>query len=204
MTLRDENWGVRSMPQISSRYPLWDQPDLAEQVDAGRWYLPDAEEGRRERLVTSVLDAEPMQVLRVGGPSWRHRRRRLARRGIHRADIPLVADHDRLRRRLPRAAPQLAVDRHGRHSREGDQGRAAADLDLPLYASGPASVGWWAMFITMIGDGTAFGSLVFGYFFYWTVQANSPPAMPGPASPGRCSRACCSPAAGPRLSPRAR
>ena len=41
-------------------------------------------------------------------------------------------------------------------------------VTLPLYASGSASVGWWAMFISMLGDTTAFLSLVFGYFFYWT------------------------------------
>jgi cytochrome c oxidase subunit I+III len=48
-------------------------------------------------------------------------------------------------------------------------------LRLPLYASGPRSVGWWAMFITMLGDMTAFLSLVFGYFFFWTVHADFPP-----------------------------
>jgi cytochrome c oxidase subunit I+III len=54
-------------------------------------------------------------------------------------------------------------------------------LSLPLYASGPRSVGWWAMFITMLGAMTAFLSLVFGYFFYWTVRADFPPdASPGP------------------------
>jgi cytochrome c oxidase subunit I+III len=54
-------------------------------------------------------------------------------------------------------------------------------LRLPLYASGPRSVGWWAMFITMLGDLTAFLSLVFAYFFYWTVHADFPPqASPGP------------------------
>jgi cytochrome c oxidase subunit I+III len=37
------------------------------------------------------------------------------------------------------------------------------------------------MFITMLGDMTAFLSLVFGYFFYWTVHADFPPAdAPGP------------------------
>jgi cytochrome c oxidase subunit I+III len=41
-------------------------------------------------------------------------------------------------------------------------------LTLPLYASGSGSVGWWAMFITMLGDMTAFFSLIFGYFFFWT------------------------------------
>lgn len=32
------------------------------------------------------------------------------------------------------------------------------------------------MFITMLGDMTAFVALVFGYFFYWTVHAEFPPA----------------------------
>jgi cytochrome c oxidase subunit I+III len=54
-------------------------------------------------------------------------------------------------------------------------------VTLPLYASGPASVGWWAMLITMLGIMTAFVSLVFGYFFYWTIHENFPPKPnPGP------------------------
>ena len=38
-------WGIRSIPEIDSRYPLWDQPNLMRDVDEGRFYLPDAEEG---------------------------------------------------------------------------------------------------------------------------------------------------------------
>ena len=37
-------------------------------------------------------------------------------------------------------------------------------LRLPIYASGPASAGWWGVFITMLGDATAFASLIFGFF----------------------------------------
>jgi cytochrome c oxidase subunit I+III len=55
-------------------------------------------------------------------------------------------------------------------------------LVLPLYASGPASVSWWAMFITMTGDATAFFSLVFGYFFFFTIHGDFPP--PGVDGPG--------------------
>ena len=36
------------------------------------------------------------------------------------------------------------------------------------------------MFITMIGDGTAFASLIFGYFFYWTVHEDYTAASAGP------------------------
>src|SRR5690606_4103230 len=63
-------WGKRSIPEIDGRYPLWDQPELMRDVDQGRFYLPDAEEGKRETLVTSVIDAEPIQCLRVPGPTF--------------------------------------------------------------------------------------------------------------------------------------
>src|SRR3546814_6710890 len=63
-------WGIRSIPFIASRYPRWDQPDRMRQVDEGRWYLPDAEDGLRETLITSTLDGEPQQCLRVPGNSF--------------------------------------------------------------------------------------------------------------------------------------
>jgi cytochrome c oxidase subunit I+III len=44
-------------------------------------------------------------------------------------------------------------------------------LTLPLYASGVTAVGWWGMFITMLADQTAFVCLVFGYLFFWTLDA---------------------------------
>src|SRR5690606_18080969 len=58
---------------------------------------------------------------------------------------------------------------------ERDSKEVGLGLSLPLYRSGPSSVGWWAMFITMLGDMTAFISLVFGYFFYWTIHEDFPP-----------------------------
>ena len=53
---------------------------------------------------------------------------------------------------------------------EKDEKDIGRGISLPLYASGVKSAGWWAMFITMTGDGTAFASLVFGYFFFWTIH----------------------------------
>jgi cytochrome c oxidase subunit I+III len=52
-------------------------------------------------------------------------------------------------------------------------------LRLPLYRSGSGSVSWWAMFITMLALFTAFASLVFGYFFYWTIHVDFPPDPAG-------------------------
>jgi cytochrome c oxidase subunit I+III len=50
---------------------------------------------------------------------------------------------------------------------------------LPLYVSGPQSVGWWAMFITVLADGTAYVSVIFAYYFFWTVAEEWPPPTVG-------------------------
>jgi cytochrome c oxidase subunit I+III len=64
---------------------------------------------------------------------------------------------------------------------EKEEKEVGLGLTLPLYTSGPDSVGWWAIFITMLAMLTAFISLVFGYFFYWTVRNDFPPdPTPGP------------------------
>jgi cytochrome c oxidase subunit I len=175
-----ENWGVRSIPHIESRYPLWDQKHLMRDVNAGRFYLPDAEEGRREGLVTSVLDAHPEQVLRVGGTSY----------------ITIISA-------LTLGAVFVALTFHWwiasavaalmcfcaiiywlwtgtAEIPEKPEKPIGRGRSLPLYTSGPVSVGWWAMFITMVGDSTAFASLVFGYFFYWTIHADFTAGQPGP------------------------
>ena len=39
-------------------------------VSAGRFYLPDAEEMKRESIITSVLDGKPEACVRVPGPSF--------------------------------------------------------------------------------------------------------------------------------------
>jgi cytochrome c oxidase subunit I+III len=177
-----ESWGVRSIPEIDGRYPLWEQPDLLRDIDQGRFYLPDAAEGHRETLVTSVIDAEPLQCQRLPGPSY----------------IPLVAAvtlggffifgtfHW-----WPVAIASLGVaigvivfwlwsgTAKRPEKRDKDVGLGKR---LPLYVSGQASVGWWGLFITMLADLTAFVCLVFGYFYFWTLHDDFPPE--GAAGPG--------------------
>src|SRR5690606_9864478 len=136
----------------------------------GRYLLADAQEGKRETLVTSVLSADPIQCLRVPGP----------------AIVPVLSAFSlgavfifmtfhwwwpTLAAAILSAACFLYWLWSGTaiipEKPEKDVGLG---VTLPIYVSGVKSVGWWAMFITMVGDGTAFASLIFGYFFYWTVH----------------------------------
>lgn len=176
----EENWGVRSIPHVASRYPLWEQPDLAREIGEGRWYLPDAAEGRREGLITSVLDAQPEQVLRVGGTSTVTIVSALSLGAVFVAltfkwwiatAIAALVCFSAILYWLWTGTGEIPEKAHK------DVGNGVC---LPLYSSGPASVGWWAMFITMIGDSTGFASLIFGYFFYWTIHDDFTAGAPGP------------------------
>jgi cytochrome c oxidase subunit I len=174
-------WAVRTVPHVASRYPLWDDPDLTRKVNEARYYLPDAEEEKRETLITTPLDGEPVQCLRLPGNSF----------------VPMLAA-------IFIGASFIGTTFHFYWTSlafglvgvgvilrwlwtgtalipEKAQKDVGLGLKLPLYVSGPDSVGWWAMLITMLGDMSAFFSLVFGYFFFWTVHENFPPAgMDGP------------------------
>lgn len=176
----EENWGIRSIPVIEVRYPLWDQKGLAEKTNAGAYYLGSAKENRRETLITSVLDAHPLQCQRVATPSV----------------IPIVSatllggvfvalTFEQWIIALLFGVGALAAIIWWLWSGTGEvpekPGKdVGLGLWLPFYSSGPTSVSWWAMFITMTGDATAFASLVFGYFFYWTVHPDFTATHMGP------------------------
>ncbi|WP_232495462.1 cytochrome c oxidase subunit I [Novosphingobium kaempferiae] len=171
----DEDWGIRSIPLIESRYPIWDQEDFVRKVDEGRYFLPDAEEGRRETIVTSVLDARPVSVIRLGGPSWLPMLTAVALGGVfilttyHFYWAALVSG-------VLTLALVLAWLWTGTAEIPEKPGKPIGHgIELPLYISGDAAPGWWAMFITMMADATAFSGLVFGYYFFWTRHEDFPP-----------------------------
>jgi cytochrome c oxidase subunit I+III len=175
-------WGIRSVPEIDSRYPLWDQKDLVRHVDEGRYYLPDAEEHKRETLITTAIDSIPIQCLRIGGPSFVPMWAAIFTGGLfifptfHLWWPALVSGILALVVILYWLWTATAI------IPEKPDKPVGFGVTLPLYASGQASVGWWAMFITMLGDTTAFVSLLFGYFFYWTLRPDFLSDVSGPGA----------------------
>lgn len=172
----EEAWGVRSVPYVTSRYPLWDQPKLVERMDAGRYYLADAPDHQRETIVTSVIDAKPIYVQRVTGPAWITFWAAIFTGGafifptFHIYKPAIVCGAFAIVCVLYWLWTSTA-----RPPKE-EMREAGLGLRLPTYMSGPDSVGWWGMWITMLGDATAFASIVFGFFFYWTARPDFPPA----------------------------
>jgi len=173
---QDENWGIRSIPLIESRYPIWDQDDFVRKVDEGRFFLPDAQEGRRETIVTSVLDARPVSVIRLGGPSWLPMLTALALGGVF-----ILTTYHFYWPALVSGVLTLALVLAWLWTGTAEIPEKPCKpighgIELPLYISGSAAPGWWAMFITMMADATAFSGLVFGYYFFWTRHEDFVPA----------------------------
>jgi cytochrome c oxidase subunit I+III len=176
-------WGMRTIPEIDSRYPLWDQPNLVRDYDEGRFFLPDAEEGRREMLITTTVDATPVQCLRIPGPTFITHAAAAAVGGMF-----IFATYKLYW--LAAASTVLSIGviwywlwTGTAEIPEKDNKDIGMGVTVPLYISGQHSVGWWAMFITMLAVFAAFMSLVFGYFFYWSLREDFPPAGdPGPGT----------------------
>jgi cytochrome c oxidase subunit I+III len=161
-----DSYATRSIPHITSRYPLWDQPGLREQVENGQHYLPGSATGQRETIVTSPRSARPQYVAVLPGPSW----------------LPLIAGVGTalfffmltLKLTLPSilfAALTLwalyrwtwDTDRFGHHAPVP----IGAGIDLPVSIAGPRSHGWWATAVLILVDITIFACIVFSYFFLW-------------------------------------
>lgn len=172
---------IRCVPVIETRYPLWDQPGLEQRVARGGYHLPDAPGRLRETLVTTVVGAEPLQCLRVPGPTPLTilAAAALATTFIaatfHWTWVAGVAA-------LVTLALILAWLWTGTGRIPAEPMRdVGMGLSLPTYLSGPVSIGWWAMLITLLADQAAFVTLVFSEFYFWTVSIPYPP--PGTPAP---------------------
>uniref|UniRef100_UPI0011F3D74A cbb3-type cytochrome c oxidase subunit I n=1 Tax=Siccirubricoccus phaeus TaxID=2595053 RepID=UPI0011F3D74A len=172
------NYAARSIPRVTSREPLWDDPDLAEQVLQGRHFLPGTATGRRESLVTSPVEARPQYLAIIPGPGWAHVLAAIGTAGFFLSltvEWVLVAA----------GFGALAVASVLRWLWTGtdlgeirEPAEIGGGLRLPVYATGPESVGWWAMVVLLLVDGTIFACLAFTHGFLWLVNGDGawPPA----------------------------
>jgi len=171
-----DNYAMRSIPHVTGRYPLWENPDLAKEVDSGQHYLPGTITNARETIVTSPVTAKPQYLMVLTNDSW----------------LPLVAGAGTaaffLLLTVKLVVPAMIggivamgalfmwlweTDR-GVHAKLADIG---GGIRIPINMSGPGSHSWWAMVVLMLVDGTVFASLLFSFFYLWTVTPGTwPPA----------------------------
>jgi cytochrome c oxidase subunit I+III len=167
--LPNGNYSSRSIPAVESREPLWDQPGLAQDVDAGRYYLPGSATGGRETIMTSAVEARPQWLLRMPRAGW----------------APVIAAWFTavffflltFKLVLPAVVCGLiaiAAILHWAWELDPPANHPPVEIGggvrLPVYATGPASHAWWAMVILMLVSASLYGCLLFSYLYLWTVS----------------------------------
>jgi len=172
----NDNYGIRSLPIIESRYPVWDQPHLARDVEEGRYYLPGNPTGGRETLATSAVGAVPEFVMRLPMPGWPH--------VIAAVCLALVFLSLTVSLVVPAAIFALICVASilvwlWDTDPGPDMGNVpiADNLRVPSYATGPQSISWWAMILLMLVGGALYLSYLFSYLYLWTVHPQVWPSL---------------------------
>ena len=182
--LPNGTYSTRSLPRVVSREPLWDQPDLARQVEAGHWYLPGAPTGGREALVTSAVEAEPQYVMQMPGPGWTPF---LA--AVFTAAFFLILTVKVVVPALICGVLAIVFMIVWMWGRDPGPGAGVVDIGsgsgirLPTYMSGPQSHSWWAMIVLMLVAGSLYLAYVFSYIYVWTVAPAVWPSARGQPLP---------------------
>ncbi|HWW58540.1 MAG TPA: cbb3-type cytochrome c oxidase subunit I [Sphingopyxis sp.] len=168
--LPSELYSTRSIPVVTSREPLWDDPALAHEVEKGRYFLPRSATGRRETIVTSPLLAEPQYLQIMPGPSpWPFAA------AIFTAGFFLALTVQAYM--FAWVSGVLAVISVLRWLWETDRPveiegvDIGADIRVPTCVTGPASHGWWAMVILLVVMGMIFLMALFSLAF---LSSNQP------------------------------
>jgi cytochrome c oxidase subunit I+III len=177
-----DTYGIRSVPRVRGRDPLWDRPALVEEAPAGRWYLPGTITGKRETIVTSPIDAHPQHVIILPFPSFKPFVGAVLTAALFllltvKLVIPALI------------CGVLALVAILMWLWETDLGPTHPPADIggglvvPIYAHGMASHSWWAMVVLMLASASVFASLAASYYFLWTVSPGVWPAHAGHSLP---------------------
>ncbi|WP_213999830.1 cytochrome c oxidase subunit I [Arsukibacterium sp.] len=177
-------YNFASIPTVSSRQPLWQDPQLAQRIASGREGLANANSGLRETYGTSPVSAQLQKILQLPANSWWP---------LYSALALAVVCISLLSRWYPFAllAFVVSVVLLLRWSWENGGHPAAAPLHLAQVSSeqpllpeshttdGP---GRWGMIVTLLANGALYMSLLFGWFYLWTAapQWSAPDQGPLP------------------------
>ena len=172
--LENDIYASRSIPIVTSRDPLWDQPRLSRDVDEGRYYLPGSTTDMRESLVTSPVEAAPQYLMRLPGPGWTPL---LA--AVFTAAFFMLLTVKFVTVALGCAAlviVMIVIWMWGSDPEPVAPVDIGGGIKLPTYASGPMSHSWWAMIILMTVAAALYLSYLFGYLYLWTVSPQGWPS----------------------------
>jgi cytochrome c oxidase subunit I+III len=163
-----EPYNFISLPSDPTRHPMWSRPDLQATIAEGRHTLPEIDHGRRETWGTDPITGRIVDIIHLPGNSWLPFYAALALAAVC---ICLLVRSYRLA--LIAAGISLALLLrwswvNGAHPGAAPDARVTPGYP-PLHSRTFDSPGLWGVAVTLLADGALFLSLLFGWFYLWTV-----------------------------------
>ena len=162
-------YSTRSIPVVRSREPLWDDPDICEDVAEGRYFLPNSATGLRETIITSPVNAEPQYLQLMPGPSPYPLGAAVFTAGFFLAlTVQAYA--------FSATSGVLAVACVLRWLWETDRpirqthADIGAGIVVPIATPGSSSHGWWALNVLMVVMGMIALMGVFAYLYLYGIH----------------------------------
>ncbi|MDI5934124.1 cytochrome c oxidase subunit I [Halomonas kalidii] len=158
-----------SQPRVETRHPLWETPGLGDEIARGEHALADASHGRRELLGGEALSGRLREVIHLPTNSWWP---------LAAAACLAVVCIALLVRLYPLALAAFAVAallllrwswENGAHAVAAPPGDDEPGSP-PLHSRTHDGPGRWTMGVALLADGAFFLSLLFGWFYLWTVS----------------------------------
>ncbi|MCK0512439.1 cytochrome c oxidase subunit I [Aromatoleum buckelii] len=157
-----------SLPTVDSRYPLWDQPELAKKMARGEQGLATVAHGRRETWGTDAVTGEVREIIHLPGNTWLPFAVALV---LSVVCIGLLVKAYAVASFATVVAAILVLRwswENGAHEESGI-GVPVSAGDPPLHWRTHDGPGRWGMGVTLLADGALYAALLFGWFYLWTV-----------------------------------
>ncbi len=169
-------YNFASLPEITQRDPLGNNPALANALACGQGYLGEPRNGWRETLMVDTSSGRPETLVLY--PS--NTRLPIVMSAV--TGLFFLALLIKVYWLIPFAVVGVATlawrwvwilgSKQDIPPQTVGQG-----IDLPLAASIDRSPGWWGTVFLLIADATFFGSLLFGFAFLWSIAPGWPPPV---------------------------
>ncbi|WP_043528046.1 cytochrome c oxidase subunit I [Litchfieldella xinjiangensis] len=162
-------YNFASQPPVETRHPLWNTPELPRTIAEGQHDLAMYSHGRRETLGTDPLTGKARETIHLPGNSFLP---------LFAALALAVVCLSLLVKWYPLAALGAVVAIgfllrwswiNGAHPKAAPDARVQAGAP-PLHSRTMDGPGLWCMGIAMLANGALFLSLLFGWFYLWTVS----------------------------------
>lgn len=167
MPMPVNSYNFLSLPTVTHRQPLWQTPEIVNEIADGDFGLPEPRHGRREIYLSDSITGKVSAVVALPSNSWLP---------LLTAGALAVVCVSLLLKIYSAALVAVAVSlivvlrwswENGGQRNESSEKDDASE-EPPLHFRTQDGPSLWGMVVALMANGTLYVSLVFGWFYLWT------------------------------------